>query len=564
MTDKIRKGFLAIAFVFIIFGFMHSQNVYAEDMMGHPVMENVLDIPEINEGEDSTLPRYGASYPRRYDPRESGKVTSIKDQGSYNTCWAFSIISSIESNLIKKGIADNTIDLSENHLTYYFYNRKADSLKYTNNDKNTAVRDKWYNNGGTLMGASIALTTWSGITTENASKYLSVPGKNICYKHDYVVKNVYRYNYSVNTIKQAVKKYGAVATGMYMVDEYYNAGNGAYYCNKDDGNHAVSIVGWDDDYSRNNFNSSCRPGSDGAWIAKNSYGRSFGDNGYIYISYEDKSLDELMAYDVIKEKDSYDNNYQHDGSASCVYTYRFNNGTKAANIFTAKAAGKYNEILKAVSVNTYTTNVKYSLQIYTGLTDSSDPESGTAMFSKPQTGTMKEAGYNQITLKKPVTLAAGEKFSVVFKFSSSDNEVKIGIDKTYNASWVKFQAYAGSKRSFVNLGYRWTDSGASAGAILRIKAYTDNTKTVPSYKISRKKMSLTAGKSVKLSVTARPSSVKRSIKWSSSNKKVAQVSSNGTVKAKSKGTAEIKAKFIAGGSVKVFKCKVTVKPLKKK
>ena len=66
-------------------------------------------------------------------------------------------------------------------------------------------------------------------------------------------------------------------------------------------------------YSKDNFSSIYgKPSHNGAYLVLNSWGTSWGNAGYYYISYDD-SLVERTLYGVItlKEKD-YDNIYQHD------------------------------------------------------------------------------------------------------------------------------------------------------------------------------------------------------------------------------------------------------------
>lgn len=576
INKVIKRTMLAFGFMACV-GITGTTEVFAAEktgktIEGHPIYDNNFEGTEILEGEASNLVKRGAIYPAKYDPRLSQAVTGIEDQGDTNSCWAFSIISAIESNLIKKGYATNTINLSENHLAYFFYNRVTDKLGYTAGDYNRNISGVWWDQGGTIEGAALHLMTGSGVvkqtTSEDDAKGEYAPAvlaPSECYKSDYTVKSAYFYNYSVDGVKKAITDYGAVACGMYVDSQYFNKVTGGYYCPVQKGNHAVAIVGWDDSYSRNNFKTN--PKVDGAWIVKNSYGTGTGDNGYWYISYADASLTEIAAFDVELASSSYGNNYQHDGSANPASYLDFANGTTYVNLFTAKAsANSCNEILKAVSIDTLTTNINYSIQVYTGITDAAKPTtSGKAVFSTKQTGRLTNAGYNQIALNTPVTLNAGEKYAVAITVSSTNlDKVRIACDTSISAGWISFLASGAPKQSFVHYNNKWYDLYKSTNANVRIKAYTDTTAEKTTYKLNNKSLGLSKGSSTTLKLITTPTTVKRKITWSSSNKSVATVSSSGKVKAKAYGTATIKAKFVSGKSTKTLKCTVTVGPSKVK
>lgn len=584
-----KKMFLALGMGLCIAGMgtfpSHAAGQQVGTVAGHPIFDNTFNGVDIEDGSDTTLTKREVSFAAKYDPRTTKKVSNrVEDQGNTNTCWAFSTIAAIEGNLIKKGYENENVNLSENHLAYFFYNRTTDPVGYTAGDANLNTNSTWVMNGGTLQGTALALATWSGVVKETTSEddaggaySPKALAASACYRSDYKVANTYFFNYSVNTVKQAIMDYGAVASGIYMDNSYWNLTNGAYYCPKKDGNHAVAIVGWDDSYSRMNFNSSSRPKRNGAWIVKNSYGATYqgkplGDYGYMYVSYEDASLREIVAYDMVKASQAYDNNYQYDGTANPALSWGLASGTTYANVFKTKASKSgYNEVLKAVSVDVLTTNVKYSLQVYTGVTSTSNPTKGKAMFSKPQTGTLTEAGYNQIVLKSPVTLTAGEKYSVVITLRAADGgSVSMACESQYNAGWISFSTAVGKAQGYIYRNKKWYDCGdyreigSGNTCNLRIKAYTDNTVQKTTYKLNNKTMGISKGSSATLSLKVTPSSVKRKVTWTSSNKSVATVSSSGKVKAKAYGTATIKAKFVAGSKTKTLSCKVTVGPSKVK
>lgn len=578
-------GFLLAAV--LIAGSSFSANAEGQkvgEVAGHPIYDNHFGEVELYGTPKYDVVNRGIGYPAKYDPRVTGMVTKVEDQGMTNTCWAFASIAAMESNLIKKGYANSSLNLSENHLAYFFYNRQTDKLGYTKGDKNVAVGASWDQRGGTLMGTGIHAQTWSGVVKETTSEDdangmfapRALPAGD-CYKSDYRVNNTYFYVYDVNSVKQAITDHGAVASGIYMENAYWDLSNGAYYDpyqdadgdGYQDGNHAVTIVGWDDNYSKDNFNNlPAKPKNNGAWIVKNSYGATYkgyplGDYGYMYVSYEDATLSEIVAYDVVKASSSYDNNYQHDGTAVSSYL-ALNNGATCANVFKTKAGSA--EVLKAVSLETMSFGTAYSVQVYTGVNPNKGPTSGKKAFSSPQKGVLNEAGYQQIKLKNPVVIPKGQYYSVVITVASAyDSAVALGVDTAANAGWVAFNSNVGAGQSFLvgggdylDMSYVPLESGVIS-ANFRIKAYTDNI----TYKLD-KSMGISKGSSATLKVKTNNKSYLKKMKWSSSNTKVATVSSKGKIKAKTYGTATIKCQFTVGGKKKTLSTKLTVGPAKLK
>ena len=115
-------------------------------------------------------------------------------------------------------------------------------------------------------------------------------------------------------IKEHIMKNGGISVSIFSPSNkiYYNERTHAAFLNDQDkfANHAVTIIGWDDNYSKTNFNS--QPKEDGAYIVLNSWGSRWGDNGIYYVSYEDFLIESQMRGVEGISNINYDSLYQHD------------------------------------------------------------------------------------------------------------------------------------------------------------------------------------------------------------------------------------------------------------
>ena len=125
---------------------------------------------EIGNDTDEIPMGRAVAYPSYYNATEQGYVTPVKDQDPYGMCWAFGMASLLETSLLAQGLG--TYDLSEEHLAYFFANRSNDPLGNTAGDVNHHYGTDDYGNidyheGGNDLLASMFLSTWSGMTTED-------------------------------------------------------------------------------------------------------------------------------------------------------------------------------------------------------------------------------------------------------------------------------------------------------------------------------------------------------------------------------------------------------------
>ena len=483
------------------------------------VMQNTfpsVEVPSFADeasSDDDLL--QATSLPSSFDLRNVNGVnyvTPVRNQGQYGMCWAFAFCASAESNYLMKTKGETTILLSPSQIAYYAYNQPQTMRSGLAGDSSTLASgwDKGFSTGGNSTYAMLSSMCWTGLVDENAQPAMafgnlqgtSFEANAATYtdayaygSNTYTVSNVVLVNANDrDAIKQLLMEKGACEASYYHMQTsegyddstYYNSSTAAYYQNKQTGtNHAVTIVGWDDNYAVKNFSSKCRPSQKGAWLVKNSWGETWGKSGYFWISYEDEAISSSsnsMAFVEVEPASATDDIYQHDGTlytGSTAYGYSLGDSylMPVANVF--EVAGDAEQSITEIALDVTSLNTNYSIQIYTGVTG--DPSSGKAAWVSPQTGSLTYSGYQTIKLDNPVTVKPGEKYAVAVTLSKSGAWPYLGYDKSDTSGSVVCSSTVGAGQSYFALIYddgsiaSWTDYGSTNKANWRIKAYTEPT-----------------------------------------------------------------------------------------
>ena len=428
----------------------------------YPVNEALLGTSEI---------------PEHLDIRETYYATPVKSQGANGTCWAFASIGVLETYLKKNGI---DLQLSEEHMRF----------KTSNDPNQKALEFGYYNrepdNGGNYNMALSYLTNFVGAVKQQYVPYNPYRGgkwpesMKTASPVVWVTDSEYVHCDRVS-IKNALLKYGALYAPIWCGDgttpigssKHFNNETFAMYYNGDKiTNHAICLVGWDDNFSALNFKQ--KPPADGAWLAKNSWGSAWGDKGYFWISYYDNALsipanpvdttDPTVIMTILGAEIAdtehlklYSNNHYAD---TFIGYGQENKEAFFASVYEFEEPAQIERVMTRV----YMSSAKYKIFIQPMTAGTIPRNLGPVLAS----GYITHSGHSTITLDTPYTVEEGKKYIIIIRFSESKDPYHIGGEKN---SYIASEIPTPAEISYSSLdGRNWVDLGATKSVNICIRA----------------------------------------------------------------------------------------------
>ncbi len=369
------------------------EKVYrAEEIEGRGFIPPAMDLSHIKP------PEYLLSLqppPSSWDWRTLGGVTPVKNQNPYNTCWAFAAIGDLESKVLINQVL--TRDYSEHNVIACAPNFFYDDYGYS-----------------CMTGANAYITTnyltQLAAVLETCDPYPGSCPSISCVNPSCAFSNqVTEWRLIANdvtTIKHALMDHGPVYTAMYSGFSGFSSYDGSYcltYTGPENPDHAVLIVGWDDDMC----------GGNGGWIVKNSWGTSWGDNGYFYIQYNNAKIgyytNVITDYKYIDDREKmyfYDEYGWTTSYTFLPYDYDDWGMVKVTPIWTGD--------LHAVDFWAGGSPTTYTIYVYDDFTAGSLSN----LIAGPVSGTKTEAGYYSVSLPSPPTVTTGDPIYIAIRFQT--------------------------------------------------------------------------------------------------------------------------------------------------
>jgi C1A family cysteine protease len=398
--------------------------------------------------------------PERYDLRDvDGRsyVTSVKSQTG-GTCWAHGAMAAMEGNLLRTGIWNKAVEpnLAEYHLDWW-----NGFNQFFNDDLEPPTGDGLeVHYGGDYRVASAYMTRHGAVYTPAANDdterdtpwYSSAPDRwSDSYTYLYP-RHIEWYTagsnlQDIDTIKQAVIDHGVIGTCMCYSSSFITDSYTHYQPPSSEvmPNHAIGIVGWDD-------TKETQAPEPGAWLCKNSWGSSWGHDGYFWISYHDKWAGHhpemgAVSYQQVQPM-PYKTIYAHDYHG---WRDTMERASDAFNAFTARE----NMLLESAGFYTAADSEAYTLTVYDRFTDGElHDELATAR------GTIEHTGYHTIDIE-PVAFTEGDDFYLQLSLSRGghpyDRTSEVPVLLGVQSDGATVTSSAGTGQSYFRTGQRWLD-----------------------------------------------------------------------------------------------------------
>ena len=494
-------------------------------------------------------------------------------------CWAYSAMNALESTLLNKYSTTYNLSNSNNivnvsHERFYlakaFSGSNANEYGFMTLGKGGyALHSILYLTGGY---GPIALNSNSPFNGEYTSDTLVSRNNVLNQKKIYDVTEIQviggvdpdsdsAVSNKINAIKDLINSGIGVTTNSRSLRSgcsCFNTDTRASYCPDLNGSygsncnyHASLIVGWNDNYSKDNFAEGYKPDKNGAWIIRNTHGSS----GEYYISYYDPYLlnNENMAITSIKSV-GYDHIYQYNPSgcksyqyAGDYYCYSLGSVPSKQVVSIFEKNGEGNQKLDSVGFYVQSSSSK-SVEVYFSSSSSNDIPSDLFDSNNKicEKNNITNNGYYSCELSNSKIISQQYFFiglkgnGQIFAFQGnshptlSNDKVGISVRKNY----------------YLN-NSTWTDAAISNSSTIFVKAFTTDTNDEPSIigvdsvTISPNVLNLKVGESSSLTYNISPSNADiKSTEWSSSNTGVVSVDKDGKVSAVGIGTANVVIKVV--------------------
>ncbi|MEA3383586.1 MAG: C1 family peptidase [Campylobacterota bacterium] len=427
---------------------------------------------ELVEDSDYTRSIKRAVYPRKFDLRDPNGdgdtddtlISPVKNQGSCGSCWSFAAYGTLEGSY--NSGSDEFFDFSEDNLKH----------RHGFTHSNDACA------GGNIWMIANYHSRLDGAISEEEDPYNQSSNSNYCTNctsHRYIDNLlIYPGRTSSGVDTQLIKDllvnekkavYIAVLVGWGTAGEsgnsHYDEATHSFYSSSGTSvNHAVTVVGYDDD--------KVVQGQTGVFIIKNSWGTNTGENGYHYIPYSDKTIGKgyVAVFDDIDDNlFKVDKVYSHDDYGLTGNSWSINEPHNyVMNIFTATQNG----YIKAVNMGIWIGGRKIALEVHklNGNTLPTWGDKSTRQGKTVEPNRHYETGYHTIEIDEPFEISVGDKFAIIADYKKVNTSTQYTLPSEVKKAGSTGNATASAEESYLLWGNSWYDMGANYGANWLLKA----------------------------------------------------------------------------------------------